>query len=173
VLTPTLDFHAFIGVGLVVHPIGVCANADVVVVSEVGDCRVSVFTRYDGTLLHSFGCHGSGDGQLNAPCALCFTADRRHVAVAESLNHRVSVFGVDGTFVRHVGVGVLRRPQGVACSTDDDLVVADASNKRVVVFSASGEPLKTIGDRKYSAVAVHGGTVFAQDSDAQQCVVLE
>jgi DNA-binding beta-propeller fold protein YncE len=151
----------------------VCANADVVVVSEVGDCRVSVFTRYDGTLLHSFGCRGSGDGQLNAPCALCFTADRRHVAVAESLNHRVSVFGVDGTFVRHVGVGVLRRPQGVACSTDDDLVVADASNKRVVVFTASGEPLKTIGDRKYSAVAVHGGTVFAQDSDAQQCVVLE
>jgi DNA-binding beta-propeller fold protein YncE len=50
VLTPSLDFHAFIGAGAVTRPTGVCANADVVVVSEAGTHRISVFDRRDGTL---------------------------------------------------------------------------------------------------------------------------
>jgi DNA-binding beta-propeller fold protein YncE len=35
----------------------------------------------------------------------------RHVAVADSSNGRVSVFSVEGEFVRHVGVGVPRAPR--------------------------------------------------------------
>jgi DNA-binding beta-propeller fold protein YncE len=86
----------------------------------------------------------------------------RRVAVADSHNSRVSVFSVDGEFVRHVGVGTLTFPTGVACSAFDELVVADTSNYRVAVFSASGELLKTMGRRGFTGVAIHGGTVFAQ-----------
>jgi hypothetical protein len=98
VLTPTLDFHCFVGVGQLRGPIGVCANADVVVVSEVAVAadRISVFNCGDGALLRRFGSSGDGDGQLRQPIGLCFMSGDRHVAVVELHNHRVSVFSIDG-----------------------------------------------------------------------------
>jgi DNA-binding beta-propeller fold protein YncE len=134
VLTPTLDFHGFIGVGDLVFPAGVSANADVVVVSEHLTHRIAVFSRGDGALLCRFGCEGSGDGQVSHPQGVCVMPGDRHLAVADWSNHHVSVFSVDGEFVRHVGVGVLHFPRGVACSAFDELVVANGSDC-VVVFS--------------------------------------
>jgi DNA-binding beta-propeller fold protein YncE len=89
----------------------------------------------------------------------------RHVAVADSGNGRVSVFSIDGDFIRHVGVAVLVYPRGVACSAFDELVVADDGSKCVVVLSASGDTLKTMGSGDFTAsgVTTHGGTVFAHD----------
>jgi hypothetical protein len=44
-------------------------------------------------------------------------------------------YDVEGEFVRHVGVGKLHYPTGVACSAFEELVVADGgSNDRIVVF---------------------------------------
>jgi DNA-binding beta-propeller fold protein YncE len=172
VLTPTLDFHSFVGSGELLGPHGVCANADVVVVSESFAHRISVFNRRDSALLRRFGSHGSSDGRLLSPCGLCFMSGDRRVAVVEQGNNRVSVFSIDGEFVRHVGVGVLKRPQGVACSAfDDELVVADTDNRRVVVFSDVGELLMMFGDGGFTGVAVHGSTVFAQDGTGRRCVV--
>jgi DNA-binding beta-propeller fold protein YncE len=172
VLTPTLDFHGFVGVGQLRGPTGVCANDAVVVVSEEDAHRVSVFQRSDGTLLRRFGSRGSGQGQLNWPQGLCFMSGHRHVAVADYNNSRVSVFSVEGEFVRHVGVGELSYPNGVACSAFDELVVADLSNKRVVVFSARGDLLTTTaGD--FTGVAIHGGTIFAQDYNNSKCILFE
>jgi DNA-binding beta-propeller fold protein YncE len=168
VLTPSLDFHAFVGVGQLDGPAGVCANADVVVVSENNASRVSVFSRGDGTFLRQFGREGRGDGdsQLNCPSALCFMSGDRHVAIADTSNSRVSVFSVDGDFIRHVGVGVLGRPKGVFCSAFDELVVADKGNDRVVVFTASGEVAMTFGDGGFSGIALYRGCVFAQREES-------
>jgi hypothetical protein len=83
----------------------------------------------------------------------------------------VSVFSVEGEFVRHVGVGELHYPSGVACSAFDELVVADRFNKRVVVFSASGEMVMTMGRGDFSGVAVCGSTIFAQTHTDNKCVV--
>jgi tripartite motif-containing protein 2/3/tripartite motif-containing protein 71 len=179
VLTPRLDFHGFVGVGQLCGLGGVCADDDVIVVSEAGypNHRISVFARCDGALFRRFGCKGRGDGQLSFPSALCFMSGHRHVAVADFGNHRVSVFSVEGEFVRHVGVGELSHPSGVACSAFDEIVVADYSNRRVVVFSASGEMLRTMAcGTSSSAVALHGGTIFAQtvlegSDDEDKCVV--
>jgi DNA-binding beta-propeller fold protein YncE len=170
VLTPTLDFHGFVGVGQLLRPAGVCANADVVVVLEHRADHVSVFTRRDGALRRQFGRRGSGDGQLRLPSALCFMSGDRHVAIAEQDNSRVSVFSVDGEFIRHVGVGVLEHPRGVACSSFDELVVADTGNGRVVVFSDVGDLLMSFGDGYFTGVAIHGSTVFAQDHECR-CVL--
>jgi DNA-binding beta-propeller fold protein YncE len=164
VLKPNLDFHGFVGVGQLSHPSGVCANADVVVVAEVDVDRLAVFNRGDGTLLRRIGSSSSMRGQLNSPLGLCFMASNRHVAVAEYDNNRVSVFGLDGEFIRHVGDGSLRSPEGVACSADDELVVADTGNRRVVVFSGTGELLKTMGRGEFGGIAMHSGAVFAQDA---------
>ncbi len=171
VLTPRLDFHAFVGVGQLAGPCGVCADDDVIMVSEEGAHRISVFKRRDGALLRRFGCKGSGDGQLKHPCGLCFMSGHRHVAVADNNNSRVSVFSVEGEFVRHVGVGKLRGPVGVACSAFDEIVVADWINTCVFVFSASGEMLHTMRGGWFSGVAMHGGTIFAQTYNDGKCVV--
>jgi DNA-binding beta-propeller fold protein YncE len=171
VLTPTLNFHGFVGVDQLRGPMGVCANADVVVVSEVAANRLCVFNRHGGALLRQFGRRGSGDGQLMSPRGLCFMSGDRHVAVADYGKSRVSVFSIDGQFIRHVGVGELKNPDGVACSALDELVVADGGNRRVVVFSDVGELLMAFGDGCISGVVVHGSTVFAQDYQSQRCVV--
>jgi DNA-binding beta-propeller fold protein YncE len=172
VLTPRLDFHGFVGVSTLDHPSGVCADDDVIVVSEGYAHRISVFKRCDGALVRRFGYQGSGDGHLDIPQGLCFMSGHRHVAVADNSNGRVSVFSVEGEFTRHVGVGVLSNPQGVACSAFDELVVADNGNKRIVVFSASGELLKTVDGGPFTGVAIHGGTVFAQDYDSR-CILFK
>ncbi len=171
VLTPRLDFHCFIGQGELDGPAGVCADDAVIIVSEVDAHRISVFKRSDGALLRRFGSQGSGDGQLKYPLGLCFMSGHRHAAVADWDNNRVSVFSVEGEFVRHVGVGELSRPSGVACSAFDELVVADYGTDRIVVFSVSGEMLHTMGGGNFSGVAMHGGTIFAQTYINNKCVV--
>jgi sugar lactone lactonase YvrE len=178
VLTPGLKFRGFVGVGLLKNPAGVCANADVVVVSEreggVGRSgeghahRISVFSRGDGALLRRFGCQGGGDGQLAYPLGLCFTSGDRHIAVADMSNHRVCVFSVDGEFVRHVGVGELEYPQCVAASAFDELVVADAGLKCVVLFGVDGSS-RTMGDAYFTGVAIHGGTIVAHNAKDASC----
>jgi DNA-binding beta-propeller fold protein YncE len=171
VLTPRLDFHSFIGAGQLTDPAGVCVSDALVVVSEVcAGTGVAVFDRGVGTLLRRFGPWGSGDGQLNNPLGLCFMAGGRHVAVADCFNNRVSVFSVDGEFIRHVGVGVLTRPRGVAASAHDELVVADTGKSRTVVFSSEGDVAVTMGRGDFTGVAVHGGTIFAADFN-RKCVV--
>jgi hypothetical protein len=162
VLTPSLDLNCFIGQGELDSPFGVCANDDVVVVSEFDAHCISVFNRCDGARVRRFGCLGSDDGELVDPCGVCFMSGR-HVAVTELGNGRVSVFSVDGEFIRHVGVGILKNPQGVACSAFDELVVADTYNRWLRVFSATGDLLASVGDGRFTGVVVHGGGVLAAD----------
>jgi DNA-binding beta-propeller fold protein YncE len=172
VLTPRLDFHRFVGVDQLCGPAGVCADDAAIVVSENRRHRISVFSRCDGTVVRRFGSYGSGDGELNWPQGLCFMPGHRHIAIADLGNHRVSVFSVEGEFVRHVGVGTLTSPFGVACSSFDELVVADTGNSRVVVLSAGGELLSTMGNGDFAGVAMRGGTIFAQTYHSGKCVVL-
>ncbi len=173
VLTPHLDFHAFIGVGQLSGPAGVCADDAVIVVSEERVDRISVFSRCDGALRRRFGSPGHGDGQLIGPSGLCFMSGHRHVAVAEEGNDRVSVFSVDGDFIRHVGVDQLNQPMGLACSDSDELVVADYGSKRVALFSGSGEVVKTMGCGSFTGVLVHGCSIFAVDIACKKCVVFK
>jgi DNA-binding beta-propeller fold protein YncE len=160
VLTPSLDFHACVGAGHMQHPGGVCANADVVVVSEYEAHHVAVFSRGDGAFVRRFGRFGTADGQLHHPHALCFMSGDRHIAVVEWRNSRVSVFSVEGEFIRHVGVGVLSHPMGVAASAFDELVVTDTGNDCLRVFSSAGDVVATMGAGRFNAVALHGGAVF-------------
>jgi DNA-binding beta-propeller fold protein YncE len=172
VLTPRVfDFHGFVGVGQLCRPRGVCGDDDSVIVSEHSTHRISVFRRGDGALLRRFGSLGRGNGQLYYPRGLCLVTGYRHVAVADSENHRISVFSLDGEFVRTMGVGNLRYPAGVACSAFDELVVADRANYRVVVFRASGEVLRTMGDSDFIGVAMRGSTIVAQSFFNDKCVV--
>jgi DNA-binding beta-propeller fold protein YncE len=174
-LTPQLDFHGFIGAGQLRNPAGVCADGEIVAVSEYVSCRISVFRRGDGALLRRFGSFGHGDGQLQRPQGLCIIIKTGHIAVADDLNGRISVFRVDGAFVRHVGAGQLGRPSGVAsCSASGDgqlVAVADAGGfGQLVVFGAGNEVLHAVRGVHFSGVAIHGDTIYAQRY-CGECVV--
>jgi tripartite motif-containing protein 2/3 len=168
VLTPQLQLHGVVGEGYLDSPYGVCANDDVIVVAERWRCAVCVFTRADGGFSHEFGAPGQGDGELKSPLGLCFVADHTAIAVVEYGNNRVSVFRVDGTFVRHVGSGVLRSPRSVACSDCDELVVADGGNCRIAIFSAAGELLKTLQRSLFTSVAISGNAMFTHTYGADR-----
>jgi DNA-binding beta-propeller fold protein YncE len=177
VLSPDLAFHSVVGEGQLDRPAGVCATVDVIVVCDAGRRLLSTFRRSDGELVARFGTSGSGVGELQEPHSLCVMSCGRRVAVADrtACRGRVSVFTVDGAFVRDrdVGAGVLYGPLGVACSAYDELVVADRCHRCVRVFSDVGELLVTFGEGDFTGVAVHERTaaVYAQDCVGQRCVV--
>jgi hypothetical protein len=77
------------------------------------------------------------------------------------------VFSVDGEFIRHVGVGILNRPLGVACSALDELIVTDHDDSSMClrVFSSTGDLLATFGAGQFTGVVVRGGAVFAAGID--------
>jgi DNA-binding beta-propeller fold protein YncE len=173
VLTPTLDFHAFTEVGRRGTPFGVCANADVVVVSEYLTHTIAVFSLCDGSLVRRLGSNRSCNDKPLHPRGLCFMSDDRHVAVADDDNDRVSVFSVAGEFIRYIGKGVLRRPKGVAASAFDELVVADTGSRCLRLFSAAGDLLASVGEGDFTGVVVHGSSVLAVDVVARIMAVFQ
>jgi hypothetical protein len=87
----------------------------------------------------------------------------------------VSVFSVEGDFIRHVGVGVLKYPHGAACSAFDELVVADSGHHRLVMFSASGDVVKTMDAGLVLGVAMHAvaARCSSDDGTVQQHVLCD
>jgi hypothetical protein len=185
VLTPRLDFHSFVGLGVLDAPAGVCANSDVIVVSEKYAGRITVFNRTDGSRRRMFGLMLQKpnpyairwrDRELSFPLGMCFMSggSRVAVAVADYVASRITVFSIDGEFIRHVGEGVLSCPHGAACTAFDELIVADSD--RVVLFGPSGSVLAAFGSACFTGIAMHPGrgVVFAVASDRSAgCDVLQ
>jgi hypothetical protein len=188
VFTPTLRLSCYIGhdkMGCA----AVCANASVVVVAS--GSRIVVLSRRRGTVRARFGDDGDDDGELGHVEALCFMHRDEHVAVSDSgpRNRRVSVFSLNGTFIRNVGKGSLVCPRGIASSAYDELVVADFGsiwthdapgffpNPRICIFSDMGDLLTSFGwGYPFIDVAVFGSSVFAlweniDDRERSCCVV--
>jgi DNA-binding beta-propeller fold protein YncE len=170
VLTPCLDFQGFVGVGQLDGPAGVCVptltSSSCHSTSRTASACSAAATALFFVVLAVM-------AVLYFPSGVFSMSDDRYVAraVADSGNNRVSVFSIDGEFIRHVGVSVLKDPAGVVCSAFGELVVADRGNRRVVVFSADGEVSMTMGDGDFSGVTIHGGIVFAQECVRGMCTV--
>ena len=169
VLTPQMDFASFVGVGQLRSPVGVCADGEIIAVSELCAHRISVFSRDDDTLLRRFAERGSGDTQLSFPCALCFTADHRHIAVSDPTNDRISVFSTEGKFIRSMVGAKYAYCCGCVHTNSGELVFANYSS--VVVSSASGEEIRSLRASDWvTGVAIHCGSMYAQTSGGV-CVV--
>jgi hypothetical protein len=147
----------------------VCANADVVAVSETDHHVVAVFRRSDGELLTRFGRDDDHHDELRMPVGLCFMSDDRHIAVANSFKSRVSIFSVEGHFIRHVGMGVLACPEAVACSAFDELVVADHAKRRIFVFSDAGDVVMKSAEGYFRGVSLTGGRLCSLDMSDGYC----
>jgi DNA-binding beta-propeller fold protein YncE len=116
----------------------------------VSDRQNSSIYIYDakGTYLRTFLPKGNLGGKY-APLGLAFAPDGTlyvtDVRGSDAKNHRVLVFGADGTLLRSLGTpGQLNFPNGIAVGASGNVDVADSNNGRLVIFSPAGKMIATI-----------------------------
>ncbi len=93
-------------------------------------------------------CRRFGSGVLGRPMNLAVAGDSLYVA--DYWHDRITVFGLDGTFRRHIGrrgrgPGEFDSPGGVAVGPDGDLYVADTYNHRVQRLRPDGRFVRQWG----------------------------
>jgi hypothetical protein len=71
-----------------------------VYVIDSKDSRVKVFDA-SGKFVRAFGRQGQGPGEMNQPTGILISPEKE-VLVEDILNRRLAVFGLDGTFRRHI-----------------------------------------------------------------------
>lgn len=85
-----------------------------------------------------------GKGHLSMPCGVAVNSAHQ-VFVVDRGHHRIAVFAKDGSITGSFGrqghgQGELSHPRGVAVNPrTNEVIVADTGNKRILVFSASGD----------------------------------
>jgi outer membrane protein assembly factor BamB len=114
-----------------------------------GNGEVQVFDA-DGGYLRTIGEPGSGDGQL-ANAGITVSGDR--LLVADWDNHRVVVFGLDGTFVENWVEGQLGDPNAISAAPGGRVFVTTADG-RVHVLGTDGSLLASIDPEGSDAVFV-------------------
>lgn len=167
-------------IGPVAWPVGIAMdNGQNIYVVEQRTKSISVFDP-DGNRIRSF-----TDPSLERPTGIAIDRDRGRLYVAdtahtESKEHGVKVFSLDGKLIGKVGKGKgndkgeFLFPTYLAVDREGNLYVTDSLNCRVQVFSASGEYLRSYGQRgdawgnfaRPKGVAIDSfGNVYVADSD--------
>jgi tripartite motif-containing protein 71 len=126
---------------------------------------------------YGFGSCGTEPGQLMEPSAVAVGRENT-LFVADSGNHRIQTFTLDGTRTggwgrAGSGDGEFLFPAGVAVSDEGEVYVADTGNNRIQVFDAGGAFLRSwgrpgVGSGEFSAprtVAARRGRVYVVESD--------
>ncbi len=136
-------------------PTGVTVGPDgLVYVADTHEHRVAVFNA-SGEMIDSWGAYGFGPGEFIYPTDVTFKSDAageiRLIYVSEyGGNDRVSAFDADHNYLFSFDGSQtgdrFARPQSIVYDPAHDVIyVADASNHRVAVLSAQGEPLTSFG----------------------------
>jgi tripartite motif-containing protein 71 len=97
------------------------------------------------------GKRGRGDGEFFHPQAVC-TDEDDHIYVADTNNHRIQVFNVDGSFLYKFGkegsqAGKFNDPMAICMGSGehrDCIVIADYWNERVVIVKKNGDHVRSI-----------------------------
>jgi len=99
--------------------------------------------------LSAFGAFGEDPGKLKTPFGANLDNTLR-VWVADSLNHRLQVFDLDGNVLQVIGrqgtnPGEFIEPGSPVVDQEGNVYVADSGNNRIQVFSPRGEFLRSWG----------------------------
>ncbi len=126
-------------------------------VADTGNSRIQKFGP-DGSFQLRVGSKGEGPGQFNEPWGIAVGPDG-NVYVADTWNHRIQKFAPDGTFLKQWGSVVDTKgltvggengfygPRAIAFTREGSLLITDAGNKRVVIYSPEGQFLGQFGGR--------------------------
>jgi iron(III) transport system ATP-binding protein len=130
-------------------PEGICVLKDGrVAVADTHYHRVVLF-KQDGTLLGMHGSHGEEPGQFIYPVAITQDDEGNYFVGEYGGNDRVQKFSPGGKFLLEFGSfgtspGEFQRPSGVVWR-DGKVLVADAFNNVIQVFSDAGEFIGILG----------------------------
>lgn len=172
-VTLTGDYVRSIGEGVIGADIrSIAASTQLIAVSlykfeDSGGLCVHLFDFATGALVRSFGRPGKASGQPNKCEGVRFTPDNQHIVATEWMSSRVSMFTVDGAFVRCFRNGALKRPLDVDFTSSGEIIVADEDASRLFIFSPGGStllrsiPLKG----RPNAIAVQAGRLFVLTDD--------
>lgn len=128
---------------------GICVLKDGrVAVADTHYHRVVLF-KQDGTLLGMHGEHGEGPGEFIYPVAITQDDEGNYFVGEYGGNDRIQKFSPDGKFQLSFGSfgtepGEFQRPSGVVWR-DGEILVADAFNNVIQVFSDSGDFIGILG----------------------------
>ncbi|KAJ8972296.1 hypothetical protein NQ317_018630 [Molorchus minor] len=86
---------------------------------------------------------------MQYPHSLAFSKTRKEIFVSDKWNHCVHIFSSEGEFLKSIWHGKLRSPEGIAMGPNEELVICDTGNDRVVIVNPETEELiYTIGSGK-------------------------
>ena len=94
--------------------------------------------------------YGRGEGQWMLPIAMAVDSQQRVYVTDEHL-HRVTVFDLDGNFIKQWGElgtdpGQMNAPGGIAICGEDTIYVVEQRNNRVQRFNTDGESIGMWGE---------------------------
>ena len=135
------NFLKRFGQGILKRPFGIAVTEDNVFVTDFNLHALFQFSKKDCQLKRRTGTRGGREGQLDYPRGLCIDSNG-DVIVADSSNHRVSVFSRDLKFLNCLTTQHLRYPHDVKV-TQDSVVVLDYSPNCIHFFSRSGDLLRS------------------------------
>ena len=103
----------------------------------------------DEEIVNLIGERGEGAGQFVWPSGIALDSDR-NLYVTDAWMNRVSVFTVEGDFIRSFGSsgdgeGQFRRPSGIAIDAEDNVLVVDTLNHRIQKLTRDGRFLSRWG----------------------------
>jgi DNA-binding beta-propeller fold protein YncE len=160
------------------QPISIAVHGDMVAVGTY-DGPIEIHSLATGEVIRRFGSRGDGPGQIGGfATGIRFTPGGLSLLAAEYINRRLSLFTVDGVFIKHIGARVLSDGlKDVSFGTGGEIIVADSTNHRICVFSPDGDTLiKTWGSYRTAvrqfdfpkALAVSGSYLYVMDKTRVQ-----
>ena len=128
-----------------------------ILVTDIWHCYVIQFEKETLVVVNKAGEFGREEGQLIWPGGLAGDSNG-DIYVADTFNHRISVFTEDLKFKFIFGKGKLKLPKDIKI-TADEVLVLDHSEYCVHVMSRSGETIRSI----ISQGDTEGAMVFGAD----------
>ena len=161
-------------------PRGIALKGEVMYVTDSYDHCVHKLTL-KGDLLFTFGTFGMAEGQLNVPMGICTDAEDR-IIIANSHNHRIEVFSLDGSFSHSIvgnstGGKGFNTPMDIAVDPWGNLHIAAWNTNAIKVFTIEGMFVRSYGEKVLvnpRGITIDGGGfVFVSDGGSNSVAVFE
>jgi DNA-binding beta-propeller fold protein YncE len=140
-------------------PYGVDVDSDGNVwIADRGNHRVQEFDS-EGRFLLKVGSEGNVDlepgselGKFDNPRHVAVDDELKYFYVADSKNHRIQKFDINGTFVTSFGslgsgAGQFNLPTTIVIDSNGDLYVSERGNERIQKLDSKGNPILMFGSR--------------------------